>query len=102
MQLHSTQQANSMQHRRRALDPLTKPRTATLHATRFHHSIFANQGLAKQGNQESRAETARKSLHAGKVPNGVRWKNLSRRYRVRRLLEIRFLELAKGFEPPTL
>ena len=30
------------------------------------------------------------------------WKNLLRRYRVRRLPEIRFLELAKGFEPPTL
>jgi hypothetical protein len=68
---------------------------------------------------------------AGKVPNGVRWKNLLRRYRVRRLPEIlrdpsrasliesrlgisaagsHFahackppqLELAKGFEPPTL
>ncbi|PYX27470.1 MAG: hypothetical protein DMG77_18710 [Acidobacteria bacterium] len=33
----------------------------------------------KQGNQESRAQTARRSLHAGKLPNGVRWKNLLRR-----------------------
>jgi hypothetical protein len=37
-----------------------------------------------------------------KSTNGVRWKNLLRRYRVRRLPEIRFLELAKGFEPLTL
>ena len=36
-----------------------------------------------------------------KSTNGVRWKNLLRRYRVR-LPEIRFLELAKGFEPLTL
>ena len=37
-----------------------------------------------------------------KNTNGVRWKNLLRRYRIRRLPEIRFLELAKGFEPLTL
>jgi hypothetical protein len=37
-----------------------------------------------------------------KSTNGVRWKNLLRRYRIRRLPEIRFLELAKGFEPLTL
>ena len=30
------------------------------------------------------------------------WKNLLRRYRVRHLPEIHLLELAKGFEPPTL
>ena len=37
-----------------------------------------------------------------KSTNGVRWKNLLRRYRVRRLPELHFLELAKGFEPLTL
>ena len=45
-----------------------------------------------------------------KVPNGVRWKNLLRRHLpspaagipfLNSLPEIHFLELAKGFEPPT-
>ena len=35
--------------------------------------------FANQGNQESRLRiTARRSLHAGSVPNEVRWKNLLR------------------------
>jgi hypothetical protein len=43
----------------------------------YRKQIPANQlSQKKQGNQESRAKTARRSLHAGKLPNGVRWKNL--------------------------
>ena len=62
--------------------------------------------FAMQGNQESHLRiTAPGSLHAGNVPNGVRWKNLLRRRLpcpapltpANRLK----LELAKGFEPPT-
>jgi hypothetical protein len=51
-----------------------------------------NQIFATQGNQESRLRIiARRSLHAGKDPNEVRWKNLLRHLRVRRLPKIRFL-----------
>jgi hypothetical protein len=87
-----------VQQARRCEATLNSRRARPNHTSRsqFHHSIFA-----KAGNQGSR-KTARRPLHAGKAPNGVRWKNLLRRYRVRRLPEIRFLELAKGFEPPTL
>jgi hypothetical protein len=54
----------------------------------FRKSNFASH-FANQGKPRIAHET-RRSLHRGKVPNGVRWKNLSRRYRVCRLLEIRF------------
>ena len=58
-----------------------------------HSLLFATQG--SQGPPKMR----RRPLHAGKVPNGVRWKNLLRRYRVRRLpentiSEIRFKTLS--------
>jgi hypothetical protein len=55
----------------------------------FAKQVFTNSSFAMQGNQESRLRiTALRSLHAGKVPNGVRWKNLLRRhYRVRCLPE---------------
>src|SRR5690349_6561430 len=52
-----------------------KPADQTQHTSHFN--------FAEQGNQGSR-KTPRRSLHAGKVQNGVRWKNLLRRYRVRR------------------
>jgi hypothetical protein len=47
-------------------------------------------------------KTARRSLHAGKVPNGVRLEKPVAPLSTPRLPEIRFLELAKGFEPLTL
>jgi hypothetical protein len=37
--------------------------------------------FAKQGNQGRAQRQSRRSLHAGKVPNGVRWKNLLRHYK---------------------
>ena len=37
--------------------------------------------FAKQGNQGRVQRQSRRSLHAGKVPNGVRWKNLLRHYK---------------------
>jgi hypothetical protein len=80
-----------------ALRQTRKPQQhkATLHFCKTARLDFATQGIAHK--------TPRRSLHAGKDPNGVRWKNLLRRYRVRRLPEkFIFLELAKGFEPPTL
>ena len=68
-----------------------------LHFRKLSSAIFANQG-----NQESRTQTARRSLHAGKVPNGVRLEKPVAPLSTPRLPEIRFLELAKGFEPLTL
>jgi hypothetical protein len=48
------------------------------------------QSFANQGNQESRLRSkTRRSLHAGAVPNEVRWKNLLRRLKFRCLPEIR-------------
>ena len=86
--------------------------------TTFTNQTFASPNFAKQGNQESRYElTARRSLHAGivpnRVPNEVRWKNLLRhlvaetkpsaacRKPLNSLPAFHMLELAKGFEPPT-
>ena len=37
--------------------------------------------FAKQGNQGRAQRQSRRSLHAGKDPNGVRWKNLLRHYK---------------------
>jgi hypothetical protein len=74
----------------------------------FRNQTFAKSDLANKGNQESRLRlAARRSLHAGSVPNEVRWKNLLRHLEFCCLPEIHFpdlrmLELAKGFEPPTL
>jgi hypothetical protein len=89
-----------MQDRRRgfAANPQTKRWTATLHAAKFRNSIFANQ--------ESRAKTARRSLHAGKVrmecvEKTCRAATESAAYG-KFVSSFRFLELAKGFEPPTL
>jgi hypothetical protein len=82
--------------------PPAKRRTATLHAITFRNSIFANQGLAKAGKPRIARKDCAKITTRRKSPEWSALENLSRRYRVRRLLEIRFLELAKGFEPPTL
>jgi hypothetical protein len=97
-----------------ALHPAANSRTLAAHfysgppSYIFRKPDFANQTFATQGNQESRSRfTARRSLHAGIVPNEERWKNLLRHPEFRCLPEIslpepRILELAKGFEPPTL
>jgi len=52
--------------------PATRLRDPQTNAATCHFNF------AKQGNQGSRKKP-RRSLHAGKVPNGVRWKNLLRR-----------------------
>jgi hypothetical protein len=77
----------------------TEPQTSPHRVTLF---------FAKQGNQGSRP-TRREDHQAGKVRNGVRWKNLLRRYQSAAccktrvfVLILRSLELAKGIEPPTL
>jgi hypothetical protein len=98
----SVQQANRDTHIRLTFAGQTNKSSQT---------VFRKTNFANQGNQESRLRmTTRRSLHAGYVPNGVRWKNL-----LRRLLspaagirfqisfpDFRMLELAKGFEPLTL
>jgi hypothetical protein len=77
---------------------------APLESTPNPQNKLPNFQFAKQGNQGSRKTTQRRSLHAGKHPNGVLWKNLSRRYLPSSppAGNSAFLELAKGIEPPTL
>jgi hypothetical protein len=54
-----------------------------------------NQGFTKQGNLRNRAWRDR-LLQAGKTPNGVRWKNPLRRFRIRRLPENLFPGAGEG------
>jgi hypothetical protein len=60
-------------------DAKTQTKRSTLHTV-----------LSQHRETKARARRPRRSLHTGKVPNGVRWKNLLRRYRVRRLPENTF------------
>src|ERR1017187_8758157 len=64
-----------------------KPRPNAAHSTLY----FRNTGKPRLAQ-----ERPRRSLHTGKVPNGVRWKNLLRRYRVRRLPENTFPGAGEG------
>ena len=62
--------------------------------------------FAKQGNQGSRKKTAKITDLITARRKSTEWSAFGKTccaatYRVRRLPEIRFLELAKGFEPPT-
>jgi hypothetical protein len=75
-------------------------------STKFSQTDFANQETKNRANGLSRED----HYKPDKVPNGVRWKNLLRRHLpspaagipfLNSLPEIHFLELAKGFEPPT-
>ena len=89
-----------------AVKPQNNTRDCTLSTIKFRNSIFANQGFAKAGKPESRTETARRSLHAGKDPMECVGKTCcaateSAAYG-KFVSSFRFLELAKGFEPPTL
>ena len=73
-----------------AVNPQTNTVKSYDSCHQVRNSIFAKSESRKTRETKNRAQ-ARRSLHAGKVPNGVRWKNLLRRYRVRRLREIRFV-----------
>jgi len=56
-----------------------------------HPATFSQTSFSQIRETKDRAYefNARRSLHAGSVPNEVRWKNLLRHLRVRRLPEVR-------------
>jgi hypothetical protein len=65
-------------------------------------SISQDLAFAIQGNQGFAQDTAMITARRKSTEWSACWKNLLRRYRVRCLPDLRFLELAKGFEPLTL
>ena len=59
--------------------------------------------FANQGNQGRAQDTAKSTTRRKSSEWSAFWKNLLRRYyESAACRKIRFLELAKGFEPPTL
>jgi|HubBroStandDraft_3_1064219.scaffolds.fasta_scaffold05786_4 hypothetical protein len=80
--------------------PTQNPADQTQHKS--HTSISQDLAFAIQGNQGFAQDTAMITARRKSTEWSACWKNLLRRYRVRCLPDLRFLELAKGFEPLTL